>query len=112
MALNVSISSLRRHRIRQRHMLPLDEDVHHPADVDTDTDDDGRLAFLQRFIDDLDPLNRALMLLYLDEQSYRDIAEILGISETNVATKISRLKQRVRKQSAGLNGEGAKDGTR
>ena len=52
------------------------------------------------------------MLLYLDERSYRDIGEILGITETNVATKISRLKQRVRKQSAEINGEGATNGTR
>ncbi len=53
---------------------------------------------LYRFIDQLEPLNRALMLLYLEERSYREIAEILGITETNVATKISRLKARLAKQ--------------
>jgi DNA-directed RNA polymerase specialized sigma24 family protein len=37
------------------------------------------------------------MLLYLEDHSYREIAEMLGISETNVATKINRLKQRIRK---------------
>jgi len=36
------------------------------------------------------------MLLYLEDRSYREIAEVLGISETNVATKINRLKQRIR----------------
>ena len=46
----------------------------------------------------LDKLNRALLLLYLEDHSYREIAEILGISETNVATKISRLKQRIRNE--------------
>jgi len=51
---------------------------------------------LYRCIDALNPLNRALLLLYLDERSQREIAEILGISETNVATKIGRLKQRLR----------------
>ena len=40
--------------------------------------------------------DRALLILYLDERSQRDIAEILGISETNVATKIGRLKERLR----------------
>ena len=39
-------------------------------------------------------------LLYLEEKSYREIADILGISETNVATKISRLKQRIRADMA------------
>ena len=42
------------------------------------------------------PLNRALLILYLDERSQREIAEILGITETNVATKIGRLKERLR----------------
>jgi RNA polymerase sigma-70 factor (ECF subfamily) len=51
---------------------------------------------LYRCIDALDPLNRALLILYLDERSQREIAEILGISETNVATKIGRLKERLR----------------
>ena len=51
---------------------------------------------LQDFIAQLDTLNRALMLLYLEDHSYREIADIVGISETNVATKISRLKQRIR----------------
>jgi RNA polymerase sigma-70 factor (ECF subfamily) len=32
------------------------------------------------------------MLLYLEEKSYKEIAEIIGITETNVATKIGRLK--------------------
>jgi len=51
---------------------------------------------LYRCIDALDPLNRALLLLYLEERSYREIADILGLSETNVATKLGRLKQRIR----------------
>ena len=52
---------------------------------------------LAKFIAQLDALNRALLLLYLDERSYREIADILGISETNVSTKINRLKERVRR---------------
>lgn len=111
-ALNVSISWVRRHSLRQRLMTAYDEDLHQVADGPEDADEDGRLAFLQQFIDDLDPLNRALMLLYLEEKSYGEIAEILGITETNTATKISRLKQRVRKQSAALMDEGAQHGTR
>ncbi len=57
---------------------------------------DERINLLQTFIGQLDSLNRALMLLYLEEHSYREISDILGISETNVATKINRLKQRIR----------------
>lgn len=42
-------------------------------------------------------LDRALVLLYLEERSYRVIGEVLGISETNVGTKINRLKQMMRR---------------
>ena len=48
------------------------------------------------FIGTLDELNRALILLYLEGQSYAEIADVLGISETNVATKINRAKQTLR----------------
>ncbi|RUL74059.1 RNA polymerase sigma factor [Dyella choica] len=62
---------------------------------------DERLAALHRFIAELDPLNRALILLYLEDRGYGEIAEILGISETNVATKISRIKQKLRSRMTG-----------
>lgn len=41
------------------------------------------------------------MLLYLEGHDYDGIAEILGLSATNVSTKISRIKQRLRQQFAG-----------
>ena len=63
-----------------------------------------RIALLQKVIASLDPLNRALMLLFLDDHSYREIAAILGLTETNVATKLNRLKQRVRREITQLTG--------
>ena len=59
-ALNVSISWVRRNTLRLRHMVALDEDVHPVGS--NDPDEDERLAFLRSFIDGLDPLNRALMI--------------------------------------------------
>jgi RNA polymerase sigma-70 factor (ECF subfamily) len=41
-----------------------------------------------------------LLLLYLEERSQREIADILGIGESNVSTKIHRLKQRLRERYA------------
>jgi len=38
------------------------------------------------------------MLLYLEEKSYKEIAEIIGYSETNVATKIGRIKQKLKEK--------------
>jgi RNA polymerase sigma factor (sigma-70 family) len=56
------------------------------------------MQLLYQFIDGLDPLNKALVLLYLDGNSYQEIAEVLGITPTNVATKISRLKTTMKQE--------------
>lgn len=96
-ALNVAISFVRSNRQRGRHAVPLDEQLHDMADPrPVDPQAEQQIRALHRFIHAQEPLNRALLLLYLEDRSYRDMAEILGISETNVATKISRLKQRIR----------------
>jgi RNA polymerase sigma-70 factor (ECF subfamily) len=96
-ALNVAISHVRTTSHASRHVVPLEDDLHDIADGNAlDHEADQQVRALHRFIAGLDTLNRALLLLYLEDQSYREIADILGISETNVATKISRLKQRIR----------------
>lgn len=64
-----------------------------PAD-----ESDRRLATLHRFLQRQSELDRALVLLYLDDRSYREIAEILGISETNVGTRLNRCKEKMRQQ--------------
>lgn len=115
-ALNVAISWVRRHSLRRRHMTTLGDEVDHVVDTraaenDSETEDE-RIAFLREFIADLDPLSRALMLLYLEARSHREIAAILGISQTNVATKISRLKRRVREQRHRALQEESPHGTR
>lgn len=99
-ALNVAISFVRSDSQRQRHAVPLDEDLHDLAAEGTDHEADQQVRALHRFIAQLEPLNRALLLLYLDDRSHREIAEILGVSESNVATKLSRLKQRIRNDIA------------
>ena len=99
-ALNVAISHLRSVERRDTHTLPLEESVHESALVGSIAEPDERVRALQAFMIQLDLLNRALLLLVLEERSYRDIAEILGLSETNVATRISRLKHRIRNDTS------------
>ncbi len=96
-ALNVAISFVRSNQLRRRHLAPLD-DAHDDivGCTDVSAESDQQVHALERFIAAQAPLDRALLLLYLEEHNYREIAEVLGISETNVATKISRLKQRIR----------------
>ena len=54
---------------------------------------------MEAFLQSLDALHRALLILHLEGHSYAEIGEILGITETNVATKLSRLKQKIRQQN-------------
>ncbi|MCB9065665.1 MAG: RNA polymerase sigma factor [Chitinophagales bacterium] len=54
---------------------------------------------LQRMIAELPRLDKALILLYLEDRSYNEIAEILGISPSNVGTKLNRIKDRMKKQA-------------
>lgn len=98
-ALNVAISAVRSATLRHRYAVSLDESLHDVADpAPHDAHAEQQVRVLHRFIHAQPPLERALLLLYLDDRSHRDIAEILGLTETNVATKISRLRQRIRSE--------------
>jgi RNA polymerase sigma factor (sigma-70 family) len=99
-ALNVAISHVRSNSARLRHdAVPLDEDLHDIADSNAaDPETEQHLHLLQAFIARQAPLDRALLLLYLEERNQSEIADILGISESNVSTKIGRLKQRIRNE--------------
>lgn len=97
-ALNVAISHLRREGSRAARLEPLEAGHLETLAGEPAAEPDERLAALRVFIDSLDALNRALILLYLEDRSYAEIAEVLGISTGNVATKINRIKQRLRGQ--------------
>ncbi|HEY0199313.1 MAG TPA: sigma-70 family RNA polymerase sigma factor [Rhodanobacter sp.] len=108
-ALNVAISQARRERWSESDRFePLE--THHLETIgggEPIAEQDERMTELYAFIGQLDPLNRALILLYLEDRSYTEIAEILGISETNVATKIGRIKQKLRGQMTAAETTGA-----
>lgn len=53
---------------------------------------DPRLDWIYEQIAELDEVNRSLALLMLDGFSYRDMSEILGLTETNIGVKINRIK--------------------
>jgi RNA polymerase sigma factor (sigma-70 family) len=96
-ALNVAISFVRREVRDRRVFTPLEDEIHEAIALpEGDPDAADRMERLQRFIGREPPFERALLLLYLDDKSQKEIAEILGITATNVSTKINRLKQRIR----------------
>ncbi len=96
-ALNVAISIARSQRWQAPETASLDDGDLVGLDPLADTAERAHgVRELMAFIGTLDELNRALILLYLEGQSYAEIADVLGISETNVATKINRAKQTLR----------------
>ncbi len=87
-ALNVSFSRLRKQKKRDKQKI---EETLYPRRSD-DTESQELIDQLYAFIYEMRPLDRALMLLYLEDKSHAEISEILGISKSNVGTKIGRLK--------------------
>lgn len=96
-SLNVAISFFRRtYRQRSNHQLVNEESTF--MDVTEDTEVSENIKILYEFIAELDELNKALILLYLDKYGHEEIAATLGISKTNVATKISRIKNQLKEK--------------
>lgn len=93
-SLNVSISfyrkEKRRNELTQTHPLSI---ITHVDTADKIQEQEETIRQLHQFIAELKELDKALMLLYLEEKSHKEMAEIMGISESNVATKIGRIKQ-------------------
>lgn len=94
-ALNVAISQARRAGVRAR-VQPLSGPDTELVDPRSEDGRDDGLPLLERILAELDPLQRALLVLYLEERPQREIAEILGLSESNVSTRIHRMKVRLR----------------
>lgn len=111
-ALNVAISWRRRVTTRARRTEPLEsagppgtparDPADHRAEPRAPDPAEARARALHDVIARLDPLNRALMILYLDDLSHAEMADVLGLSASNVGTKIHRLKQRIRAELAHL----------
>ena len=59
-------------------------------------DNSSDLDILYQCIDELNEINKAIILLYLDGNSHEEISEITGISKTNVGTRISRIKEQIK----------------
>ena len=94
-ALNVAISFHRREHRHREGRMPVDlHAITIGVEPGASLSEDVRL--LLRCIDDLGPLDKALVLLYLDGNDNASIADVLGISVSNVGTKLGRVKDRLR----------------
>lgn len=97
-ALNVAISYYRKDSKREDRANANEESIVHIADLSQEGERSEEVMQLYGFIGKLDKLNKAIMLLYLESESYDSIANSLGISKTNVATRIGRIKETLKNQ--------------
>ncbi len=95
-ALNVAISYYRKTKKTTPSILLSDAHTDLLAHSSRPPDEEDKQHLLRQEIEALKELDKALIILYLEEKSYKEIAEIIGISETNVATKLSRIKEKIK----------------
>lgn len=94
-ALNTALLNVRRNR-RRVHTESLR--AHHgniPAEV-TEREKHGKINKLYEAISQLHQFDRAIVFLYLEQFSYRDISNVIGISESNVSVRLVRIKKKLK----------------
>jgi len=94
-SLNVAISFYRKNAKRHENTTSLNEQVSDVEEIDS-TEKEEQLKQLMSFIYTLNDLDKALMLLYLESKTHIEIADILGVSKSNVGTKIGRIKEQMK----------------
>jgi RNA polymerase sigma-70 factor (ECF subfamily) len=82
-------------RSRQRYQVKIDRFALEVPDLTASPEQRERVAWLYARIQQLAPVDRTLILLYLDKINYADMAEITGLSETNIGVRLHRIKQQL-----------------
>lgn len=90
-ALNTAISSFR----KKRPLLSYEEVLPEIAEEVQNEEQELRQERLFAALKQLNDAEKAIITLYLEEHSYRQIAEIIGISESNVGVKLNRIKNKI-----------------
>ena len=95
-SLNVSLTLLRKKKSNRQTYFTSDV-LHDVVHVETRAFADESLNLLYDAIRRLSEVDRALILLYLDEKSYEEIADILGTNANNIGVRVNRIKERLKK---------------
>jgi len=90
-SINTSISRIKKlSRIEYREKVP---ELTDKSNIDEEFTMNESLQLLLNAIYNLNELDKSIMLLYLEEKSYEEIAEIIGITKSNVGVRINRAKE-------------------
>ncbi|MBA4851296.1 RNA polymerase sigma factor [Emticicia sp. BO119] len=95
-ALNTAISNFRKEsRKPERSSISVSE-LQIP-DMGFFQNENNHTGLLQKAIEQLSEIEKAIIMLYLDDKSYDEIAEIVGITHSNVGVRINRIKIKLEK---------------
>lgn len=100
-ALNVSISFYRVEKRRSKVNSSIPEDILFFEKEEIAYEDDDaqqKIELLFKFIRELKEIDRAIILLYLEEKGQQEISEIMGMTVTNVSSRIHRIKNKLKSQ--------------
>ena len=92
-ALNTALVYFKRDS-RKVDKTPLDENID-LIDVNESESKEEKLAYLYKAVQELNSVEKALIFLFLENQSHKEIAENLGISEVNARVKLNRTKEKL-----------------
>lgn len=92
-ALNTALVYFKKHK-RKVDKTPLDENID-IIDVNESELKEEKLAYLYKAVQELNSIEKALIFLFLENQSHKEIAENLGISEINARVKLNRTKEKL-----------------
>ena len=92
-ALNTTLSNLKRIK-KQRH-IEKDRLLHNPLHVTQDEKDMDQVRLLYQAIEKLNELDKAIILLHLEEKGYDEIAMIMGITSKNVGVRLVRIREKL-----------------
>ncbi len=96
--LNTALSSIQKNKRRVSVSYP--ENIpHEMSEENKDHIREDKLKFLYQAIAGLTEIERALVMLYLDEKSYDEMEEIMGISAGTLRVKMNRIKEKLKKQT-------------
>jgi len=95
-ALNTAISQFRKES-KQPERQSLSKAEFQLPDISFPTDEGENSLVLNEAIQRLTRIEKALIMLYLEEKSYREISDIMGITESNVGVKLYRIKSKLEK---------------
>lgn len=95
-ALNTAITFFRKDKRKPRMVY---DDTTHERAADADTHIEEQVIAMYKAIGELSKIDKALVMLYLEDYSYQQIGEMMGITANNVAVKMNRIKTKLKENS-------------